>query len=97
MIEQLEFRSSVDAISEVCDVRTSKHQQRSNRVAHIFSHAIHSHFHSEWCVHPKSALDAQVNRARQVAPSTGKVDQAHRTGRVTHRIHYEIHHVDYLS
>ena len=59
-------------------------------ISNLFSHPIHRHFHSVCFVHPKSPLGAQVNRARQVAPPTGKVDQAHRTGRVTHGIYYEI-------
>ena len=89
VIEQLDVRSSVDARSEVCDVRTSEHQQRSNRLAHIFSHPIHSHFHSSCSGEPKSPLGAQVNRARQVAPPAAQAHRAHRTGRVTHGIHSE--------
>ena len=45
----------------------------------IFSHLIHSLFHSRCFVHPKQLAAAQVNRARPVAPgsfrSTGFMDE----------------------
>ena len=49
-------------------VARTEHQQSSNRLAHIFSHPIYSHFNSECFVHPKSPRGDQVNRARQVLP-----------------------------
>ena len=62
---------------------------------HVFIHPIHSHFHSEWFVHPKSPAAAQVTRAyplgwREVGLPSFRTAVSHRRWKRTRKESMEL-------